>query len=787
MLNRPYSSSKPPIGYEYEDRPYAASHAHGNSDETTIDFDRLFAAVRRQFWVIVCGAGFGIALGVAYVLTSQPLYTASSQILIDDRSARAFEDATAPATGVYDSVKLDSQVELLKSEKIGLAVVESLDLVNDRAFMQSGSSTIKRVMNDIRSFLDVTKWFSQTVPVSVDPSVQETEIARKKRSANGLLLHNLTASRVGRTYVLNISYTSANPNQAAKIANAVAEAYLVDQLDAKYDATRRASEWMQTRIQELRGKSLETDLAVQKFRSENNLIATGGELIGEQQLGEVSSQLIVARAATAEAEARYRRISDIIDSGQVDAAVTEALSNPVIGQLRSKFLEASKRHAEISRKLGEDHIQAIKFKNEMGEFQRVIFDELGRIAQSYRSDFEIQKSRERSLTTGLAALVGETANTNEVLVNLRELERESETYKNLYQSFLQRFQETVQKQSFPITEARIITQARQPGAPSHPRKSLVLAMALVLGGMGGLGFGVLREFRDRGLRTGDQVRERLGLEFLGLLPDVDHKMIRVADPANDVDAEPGAATGQGTRAVLPIDSIMRQVLDNPASGFSEALRSAKIAADLMLADRTSKIIGTVSAFPREGKSTVSKNFASLLANLGARTLLIDCDLRNPGLTRAVAPHAETGLLEALLEDKPFQSLLFMEPESKLFILPAVISKGVTHTGDLLASPSMTRLLQSASEAFDYIIVDLPPLAPVVDVRGFANQFDAFLLVVEWGKTPRQAIRTVLENDSRIREKCLGVVLNKVDIKRQKMYESHHVDGYHYSSYTDFYK
>lgn len=772
MLNRPISSHSPLVGYGFDQTP-------AQSDDTTIDFDRLLAAIRRQIWIIIAGAGLGIGLGLAYVTTSQPLYTASSQILIDDRSARAFEDVSAPTTGVYDTVKLDSQVELLKSEKIRLAVIEKLDLTNHRIFMQSGASLSGSIAGQVRSLLDFGAYLS-AAPVEADGKPRaDAQAERNLRAASNIFLRNLNASRVGRTYVLSISYTSADPGLAARISNAVAEAYLLDQLDAKYDATRRAGEWMQTRIQELREKSLATDLAVQKFRTEHNLIATRGELIGEQQLAEVSSQLVVARAATAEAGARYQRIRDIIESGQLDAAVTESLSNPVIAQLRSKFLDASKRHAEISRKLGSDHIQAVKFKNEMSEYQRVIFDELGRIAESYRSEFKIEKSREEALGKGLAALVGETASTNEVLVNLRELERESETYKNLYQSFLQRFQETVQKQSFPINEARIITHASLPGAPSHPRKSMAMVLALALGGLGGLGFGVLREFRDRGVRTGDQVRERLGLEFLGLVPQVDHHPIRPPATLPDI--------GLSGRAVEPTDTIMRQVLDKPESGFSEALRAAKISADLRLPDRQAKIIGTVSAFPREGKSTIAKNFASLLANLGTRTLLIDCDLRNPGLTRAVAANAEVGLLEALLEDRPFQSLLCMEPESELFILPAVSRKGISHTGELLASPSMTRLLKAASEAFDYIIVDLPPLAPVVDVRAFANQLDAFLFVVEWGKTPRHSIRAVLENDARIREKCLGVILNKVDIKRQKMYENHHLEGYEYSSYTDLYK
>lgn len=765
MLNRPVSSHKGLLGYEFDD-----GAEFSNSE--TIDLDSLFAAIRRQFRVVIIGTVIGAIFGIGYIATSQPLYTATSQVLIDDRRVRAVEDVSALTDGGFDTAKIDSQVELLRSEKIALAAINSLDLTNNPQFMEAKSSMVGDAIGLVRSMLNFRAWFGEPEAPASDANLTRSRLATEA------LLNSLYVSRVGLTYVLNISFTSHDPNLAAGISNSISESYLVDQLEAKYDATRRASTWLQSRIQELKEKSLATDLAVQKFRAENNLIAADGKLVGEQQLEELNSQLIMARSATAQAEARYTRIRDIIDTGQMDAAVTEALNNRVIGELRSNFLESSKRYNEISEKLGPDHIQAQKFKNEMEGYQRVIFGELGRIAESYRSDFEIAKSREQALRDNFETLIGETASANKVLVTLRELERESETYRDLYQSFLERYQKSVQQQSFPITEARIITRANPPQNASHPKKAIILALAVIMGGMAGTAFGALREFRDRGLRTGDQVRDRLGLEFLGLLPAVQSRPLKPFARQDSADA--------AVRVVEPTNTIMRQVLDNPLSGFSETLRAAKIAADLMLPDKQSKIIGTVSAFQREGKSTVSKNFASLLANLGARTLLIDCDLRNPGLTRSIAANAEAGLIEALLEDRPFQSLLLVEPESKLFVLPAVVKQRVSHTSELLSSPAMKRLLTSAVDTFDYVIVDLPPLAPIVDARAVAGQIDAFLFVVEWGETPRHTIRTVLENDARIRDKCLGVVLNKVDTNRQKMYENNRSEGYQFSSYSGYY-
>ena len=173
--------------------------------------------------------------------------------------------------------------------------------------------------------------------------------------------------------------------------------------------------------------------------------------------------------------------------------------------------------------------------------------------------------------------------------------------------------------------------------------------------------------------------------------------------------------------------LMRYSLDNPLSAFAEALRAAKIAADLTLRDRSPKIIGVASALPGEGKSTISANFACLLAHLGYRTLLIDADLRNPGLTRAIAPEAENGIVEAVLDGRPIRDMLLWHQDTSLAVLPAAVRGRVPHTSEFLASPGMKSVLKQAEQEFAFIVVDLPPLAPVVDVRAIAPMLDAILL------------------------------------------------------------
>ncbi len=738
----------------------------------SIDFDHLIAAARRQWRVVVAGLVGGLVLGIFYVLTAVPLYTASTSVLID-RENRAIADQLSTLGGVVDDeATVLSQVELLKSDTISLAVVDKLKLTDDAAFNASGGSLIGTVISSIRSIVDVKSWFSS----SVEPAgEQET----RRQAASQRVQGGMTVSRVGRTYVLEISYVSPSAALSGRVARAIADAYLTDKLDSKYEATRRAGTWLQERIEELRQKSLDTDLAVQKFRTANGLVSTGDRLVTDQQLTELNSALIVAQADTAKAQANLSRIRDIIAKGQTDAIVTAVLDSSISNTLREKFLEASKREAEIADRLGPNHAQAIRLRGEMREYQRLMFEELGRIAESYQSDLDVAKSREKSLTESVAQATGISATANETQVQLRELEREAETYKNLYQTFLQRYQESIQQQSFPVTEARIISRATDPDRPSHPRKALALALSLVLGIGVGVGLGALREFRDRFFRTGDQVRDVLGQEFLGLAPLVSDVGLR---PVEEIEG-----AGFHPRAIRKPSAISNYVIDHPLSAFAETLRSAKIAADLSMSGKQAKVIGVVSVLPGEGKSTVAINFAELLANQGARTVLVDADLRNPGSTRAIGRHADAGLLEAVLEGRSIKDLLLINQKTKLAFLPAVVKRRIPHSSELLASMGMTQVLATATQNFDYVILDLPPLGPVVDARAIASKVDGFIFVVEWGKTARKVVRQTLATEPLIAEKCLGVVLNKVDTEKMKLYREYGSSEYYYSRYSAYYR
>ena len=469
--------------------------------------------LQRQYPVIVFTLLVMMALAAIYVLSAQPKYTAQAKLLIDTRKVQLFQQQSVLGDSPPDPASVDSQVEILQSENVARAVIKELHLTEDPEFMSPRVdlvSAIKGIPSAIMASISSLFASSGGQPSEYDPT--QAAIAR--------LHSDLTIGRVGLAYVISINFRAPDPKRAAQIANAVADAYIVDQLEAKYQATRRAGVWMQDRMRELREQATSAERAVVGFKTKNNIVDAGGRLMNDQQLAELNSSLVQGRAQTAEAKAKLERIEEVLRMGVEvpDATVADTLKNEVINKLRSQYLDFSRREAEFSVKYGSGHLAVVNLRTQMREIRKVIVDELRRIAQTYRSDYEIAKAREESLTKSLAEIVSVSQTTNQAQIALRELESSAQSYRALHDNFLQRYMESVQQQSFPISEARLITTATPPTSPSSPRTKLVLMLGAAGGIIVGFGLGMLREIADRAFRTSEQVASILHTDCIAVLP-----------------------------------------------------------------------------------------------------------------------------------------------------------------------------------------------------------------------------------------------------------------------------
>lgn len=746
--------------------------------ERFIDLERLAAMAIRQARVVALCAAIGLALGIVYLIFTPPEYTAGTRILLDDSLTKFAEEKEATPVRMQADSMVSSQVEILKSTRLARAVVLAEKLHENEQFLNPPRSPVGWLKAQIKS---VTGLFSSAPP----PSATSAENAKIGKAA-ALLQSNLTAERAGRSYVIDVTFKSNDRKLAGAITRAYAEAYLSDQLDANFDATQRATLWLQGRLDELRHSSQAAAMEVVRFRAENGLTSARGELISEQQLSDLNSQLILAQADTANALGRYSQFKSIVDSGPENAVRNATIpsdngNSAVINDLKTRYLNVTKREQEIAARFGEDHAQVVALRREQADLEGRMFQELKRITESYRNEYEVAKARETSLRENVGQMAGESSETSQSMVQLRELEQKSAALATLYQTFLARHEEASQQRSFPIAEARIISEAGDPVSASSPRKSMVLGLSLVLGLMGGAAVGALQEFRERFFRTGEDVRSALNINFLGYLPIVGARLTASASPK-------AGAKGADKQAREPsvTPRILRVAINAPASSFAETLRNAKLASDVVLQGKPCKVIGFVSVLPHEGKTTVAANFAGLLASHGARTLLIDGDLRNPGLSRGLSLTPEKGLVEAIVGEQNWRSTVMIDRSTKLAIIPAVVRGRLSHTSELLSGPGMRALIEDARTAYDYIIVDLPPLGPVVDAKAFEPLADGFVLVAEWGATPRALVRATLQAEPQVAAKVLGLVLNKTDMKKLARYGSFGGSEQYLDRYSSYY-
>jgi len=712
----------------------------------------------RQWRLIALVTALAVLVGVAYIAVSPKRYTAQADMIIDTKRVTWTQSEMASENRTVEDASVESEIETTKSEKVATSVAGQLKLTEDPEFIGPGTGLKSRL-------LSLIKFGGRP---ETEPSKDEL-----MRRALGTLKENLRVTRLGRSYIEQIAYTSLDREKAARIANAFADAYIEDQIQAKFEATHRASIWLEQRIGELRKQASDAYKEVQDFKSKNSIIiGVDGKLASEVELDQLGVALAKARADTSQAKAKLDRIERVLEQRTEketfnipDPIVTDALSNPVITKLRQQFLDDQNKESEWSARYGADHQAARNLRAEMAALQRAIWDEISRIAESYKSELQIAKSQEEAIDKRMMEVFQQSGSTRQSQVRLRELETAANTYRGIYETFLSRFTQSVQQQSFPSTEARVVTVASPPGGPSSPKIGLTLALAAVCG----LGLGLLsafgREQMNRQIHTRAELESLLGTSCLAVLPAFAQK-------------RPALRTKGATK---DSGGVFRQISEAaPFSAVAEALRYIKVAIDLHPAG--GKVIGFVSALPGEGKTTVAAGFGAFVARNGGRTLLVDADLRNPSLTRTLGYNDAPGLLDMVADKSSFDDLVISDSRHKFDFLSSSTRIKASNSSDILNSPSMKQMLKAAKNDYDYVLVDLPPILPVVDVKAVAHLFDAFVLVVEWGSTSTDEILKAVAASPTLSERLLGAVLNKADEDVMRRFEGYSDRRYNY--YTD---
>ncbi|KQS80565.1 hypothetical protein ASG25_02990 [Rhizobium sp. Leaf384] len=684
--------------------------------------DMAFVAsiISRQSRLIGVATLVGVLLGLAVFLLVPSSYKATAVVLIDFKRLAAVDENFSTGSGRIDSSAVLSQLELLTSESVGRRVVESERLDLDPEF--GGDSDL---LSSLRE------------KIGLGHAKTELPSPLRQRKALEALQRAVVGERIDLSYTIAVTFKASTGERAARLANAIAQAYIDDQLDAKRVASEKASDWFTQRIADLSSEVNSAQMKVIQFRRLHNIVTSDGKYIDEQQIASLSEKLLQAQYTRSGAEAKASQLKTLIDSGETTGALSEEFANPVVVELRNTLIETSRRAEDLANRYGEGHKLVVDLRRKMADLQGALNDQFKRMYEAANTEAAISSTQVVTLQKELAQLSVDTNDSRDARAQLANLESSAEAVKTIRDTFMSRYVDGIQKQSFPMTEARVISTAEVPGSPSFPTPSKTLGAGLAMGFGAGVLMAIAREGFTRRIRFSRQVREATGKTFLGYLPTLPDDRL------------------------VPIGSA--EQIGNLPSLYIETLRHIKINMDLERPGMSS-VIAFVASTPGEGTTTTAANFAALCAKGGWPTLLVDLNFRNESLSRLLAGKLNGGIAEGLSRGADIADFIVETAERNLHVLPAAGESKTENPGDLLSSPAFTRLMTALSTQYRYIVIDTPALGVVADADALASVANAFVMVAEWNRTELHVVSSILQNNSPVRAKLIGTVLNKAHVK-----------------------
>ena len=676
------------------------------------------------------------AVGLAYVIP--PKFESTASVLIDARDHKIVDFDAVVSNIQPDTPTIESEVEVIQSSAVLGRVADDLKLNEDSEFLHD-DTMFGRFLKKLGLIKDR---FAEenTNDANVDPIEASAGSAPASSDVIDALASRLTVARLRATYVITITFRSSSPGKAAIVANAIANAYLQDQVDSKMKATELANNWLDKRIISLRERVHEAERAVETYKADKKLVDSEGHLLTEKELARVQEQLVISQAATANARSRYKQLENLPKDSDAIATIADVLQNPTVTRLKEQYANTTRLSADLETHYGPLHPSLAKAKAEVADARRQLDLEVARIASNIKTEYEISAGRESALAKQLDDLKSTTGAANQSVVRLRELEREAAASRTVYEGFLKRFEETSQ-QNLQLADARVVQIAEPNFTPASPKRKQIMIMGFAIGLILGIAIAVLLEMLYPSIIKPERIEGAVQLPHLATMP-------AIAGWRGDAD---GRAAEN-----------LRLIMSDPNSAFAEAIRQLRVNLDSS-AEPGAQVILVLSTLPNEGRTMIASNLAHNYAMAGIKTLLIDGDLRMSGLTRQFLPGAESGLFEALHDGEPLRNAVVREQTSGLHFLPAAAEDSRPRlASEVLASRGLADGFRALRGEFEIIVVDSPPVLPVVDARILAEQADQLVFVYRWMTTPKALARRAVKVLGYNAPKIAGVVANGID-------------------------
>nr|WP_171048949.1 polysaccharide biosynthesis tyrosine autokinase [Sulfitobacter sp. BSw21498] len=679
-----------------------------DEDDDTIDLGALIGTLWRGKLIIAAVTLIFMLLAGYYAYgIAVPTYRSTAVVVLETKEDSIVDLQSVVGGFSGDSTEINTEIEVLRSRGLAGKVVDRLDLVNDPEFngRLREPSMIRGIISSLRSTLTFRK--SKAEP-------QHESDFQKMRIRDGVvqsLLSRVSISNIRQSLVFNVTVETESPTKSAQIANTLAELYILNQIEVKFEATEKATEWLSNRVSELQIELENAEKKVSEFTARTQLVSIEGLQALERQIKELRDRIEGAALSRQALEARLANL----EAAQTPAEKRDAAQDAALTRIFSNGLSSATNQTAFDLR-----------------FETV----LGRV----RSDLARSSQQLEALRTSETELAAQLASQGQDLIALQQLTRESEATRLLYEYFLTRLKETSAQEGIQKADSRMLSSAVIPGGPSAPKKSRIVAMAIVLGAMVGSGLVLLREFRTRTFRTATELEHHTGYTVIGQIPLI---------PARDR------------------KNTLKYLEDKPTSAAAEAIRNLRTSLMLSNLDKKPQVIVSTSSIPGEGKTTVSLSLAKFLSGLGKSVLLVEGDIRRRTLHEYFPDMPRNGIASVLNGDVKFADAIHRPDGFGADVLGG--EKTNVNAADIFSSDRFKAFISEMRDQYDFIIIDTPPVLVVPDARIISQNADAILFSVKWDSTNKGLVEESMRFFHNSNQRITGLVLSQIDEKGMKRY------------------
>ena len=686
---------------------YTPGRQRDDADDE-IDLLQLFGALWRGKWIILLTSMLALLVGGYYAYAvAVPQYSAVARLALQSRDQQVVDLESVMSGVSTEQSAINTELEIIRSRSLLERLVTDMGLVADPEFnasLQKPSAFSRDAVIRL-----IATYLPMQVADSPAPTVEEKLI-----SAGEAVRQAISVSSQRNTYLLDIQVTSEDRRKSAEMANRLAQIYLDDQIQIKFAATEYAVNWLSGRVTDLELELKQKEDAIKDLRAESELVSLEALDALNIRAKDVRDRLIEAQVVVIGAREKFVLFQDLADRKDIDAVLT-AVTDPVLTQL-----------SDAAKDNGTDA-------------KRAFFEKFNALLERERLNVEREIARRDALQSSNDLIQGQIAEQNSDLVKLNQLVREADATRVLYETFLTRFKETSVQIGLQQADSRILSLAT-PGKQVAPRRSLVLALSFLLGGMLGTGIVLLRQFLHDGFRTAEELEQVTGYTVLGQIPKMP---IRRRDQLNNY------------------------IRTKTTSASSEAIRNLRTSILMSNVDDPPKVIMSTSSIPGEGKTTQAISLAHNLSGLGKKVLLVEGDIRRRTFTKYFNNKSPGSLVSVITGEQSIEEAVFHDADLGIDVLMG--DKSSINAADLFSSDKFHAFVATARAGYDFVIIDTPPVLVVPDSRVIGQSVDAIIYTVEWDHTKKALVTDGLRQFSSIGLMVTGLVMAQIDSRGMTRY------------------